>query len=596
MKQLDLAVVGNCSIASIVDPAGRHVWFCFPRLDADPLFCALLDGDNPDSGFMDVELARFAHGAQRYLHNTAVLETLLTDQAGSQIRITDLAPRFKRFGRIFRPPMLVRRIEPMGGRPRVRVRIRPRFEYGGEVPERRTGSNHLRFVASGHALRVTTDLPISYLAQETEFLLDRPGHLLIGPDETLAEAPHSVVRDFLEETVEYWQDWARYLNVPFEWQTAVIRAAITLKLCSFEETGGIVAALTTSIPEAPDSQRNWDYRFCWLRDAFFTVQALNRLGVTKTMEEYVRYLLNVVLSEDGGPVAPVYPIVPGSPIAEWIAPALAGFRGMAPVRIGNQAAEQRQNDIFGSVVLAATQMFFDQRLPRPAGVELFRQLEIVGRRAVEVALEPDAGLWEYRNRAHVHTFSAAMCWAAVNGLRRVAKRLGLEEERRRWSAEADRIRTAVLDGAWRPDRNTFVARLDGEGLDASLLLLPEIGIISADDPRFLATLAAVERHLLRDGFVMRYDTADDFGMPETAFLVCTFWYVDALAAAGMAEKARTLFERVLATRNHVGLLSEDYHPGTGALWGNFPQTYSMVGLIVTAMRLSRSWVEGLWHA
>ncbi|MCC6468861.1 MAG: glycoside hydrolase family 15 protein [Alphaproteobacteria bacterium] len=595
MKQLDLAVIGNCNVAGIIDAHGRHVWFCFPRLDGEPMFSALVDGADPEQGFMDLILANQVRAEQRYLHNTAVLETVLTDKAGAGVRITDLAPRFKRFGRVFRPPMLLRRIEPFGGHPRIKIRIRPRFGYGADTPHRRTGSNHLRYVASEMAVRVTTDLAVSYLAEEVEFTLDRPGHLLIGPDETMAEAPHTVARDFVEETVAYWQDWTRYLSVPFEWQSAVIRAAITLKLCSFEETGGIVAALTTSIPEAANSGRNWDYRFCWLRDAFFTVLALNKLGATKTMEEYVRYLMNAVLYEEGESATPVYPIVPGTPMAEWSATHLRGFRGMGPVRVGNAAVDQVQNDIYGSVVLAANQMFYDQRLPQPAGIELYRQLERVGKKAIETCFEPDAGLWEYRGRMKVHTFSSAMCWAAVNGLRRVAKRLGLEEERQRWAVAGDHMRATILKHAWRPDRNSFVASLDGDGLDASLLLLPEIGIIAPTDERFLATLAAIEGGLLHDGLVYRYDTEDDFGLPETAFLVCTFWYIDALAAAGMREKARGLFERVLALRNHVGLLSEDVDPRSGELWGNFPQTYSLVGMIVSAMRLSRSWEDGLWH-
>ncbi|MGQ0675423.1 MAG: glycoside hydrolase family 15 protein [Rhodospirillales bacterium] len=600
MKHLDLAVIGNCNVASLVNPNGRHVWFCYPRLDGDPLFSALVDGTEPTGGFMDIELANQASYEQRYLRNSAVLETVLTDRDGAKLAIIDLAPRFKQFGRIFRPPMLVRRIAPMDGRPRIRLRIRPRFGYGAEAPDVRLGSNHLRYVASGSSLRVTTDLPVSYLAQEAEFMLDRPGALLIGPDETVAEAPHAVARDFIEKTVDYWQDWTRFLNVPFEWQAAVIRAAVTLKLCAFEESGGIVAALTTSIPEAPGSGRNWDYRFCWLRDAYFTVHALNRLGATKTMEEYVRYLLNAVLGGEDRPFAPLYPIVPGSPTTEHETPHLKGFLGMGPVRVGNAAAAQVQNDIFGSVILAAGQMFFDQRLPLPGDIGLYRQLAVVGRRAIKAALTPDAGIWEYRGRARVHTFSAAMCWAGVNMLRRIAKRLGEEDERRHWTDAGEALRNEILERAWSKSKNSFTAALDDaagdSGLDASLLLLHEIGIVPAGDPRFLATLQALEAALLREGMVYRYDTADDFGLPETAFLVCTYWYIDALAAAGMKDKARAIFEHTLAFRNHLGLLSEDVAPATGQLWGNFPQTYSLVGLIVSAMRLSHSWEDGLWRA
>ena len=594
-QPLDLAVVGNSTIAALIDPRGRHVWWCFPRLDGDPVFCALLGGAAPETGFMDVTLDGMADSRQSYIRNTAALVTELTDERGNRLRITDFAPRFRRFGRMFRPPMLVRRIEPLAGRCRIRVRIRPRFDWGGTAAECRIGSHHLRYVTPGETLRVSTDAPVSFVAEEVAFVLERPIHLVLGPDETLPQAPADMARDYEEQTIRFWQDWTRFLSVPFEWQEAVIRAAITLKLSSFEDSGGVVAALTTSIPEAPNSGRNWDYRFCWLRDAFFTVLALNRLGATRTMEEYVGYLFNVVITEPDAPLRPVYPIVPGMAIAERLAPALPGYLGDGPVRVGNAAADQVQNDVYGSVILAAAQMFYDERLPRAASLELFRQLEGVGRVAERVALTPDASLWEYRGRSSVHTFSAAMCAAGLHRLSRIAARLGQIDDAGRWQAAADRIRAEVLRRAYRDDLGSFVESLDGEGMDAALLLLPEIGFISATDPRFVATVAAAERRLRRNGLLLRYDRADDFGPPETAFTVCTFWYVDALAALGRRDEARALFEQVLARRNHVGLLSEDIDPRTGQLWGNFPQTYSLVGLILSAMRLSRSWEEGFWR-
>jgi GH15 family glucan-1,4-alpha-glucosidase len=595
MKSMDYAVAGNCTIASIVDPNARHVWFCFPRLDGDPIFNALLNGDDPNAGYMDVVLEDQASSSQTYLRNTAVVETILTSSKGNSIRILDWAPRYKQHGRPFRPPVLVRRIEPMNGRCRIKIRIRPTFAYGAITPTMTFSSYHLRYESSAGAMRLTTDVPIAYIREEVAFLLDRPVHLFFGSDERLPDRADRVAREYLEETISYWQDWVRDLAVPFDWQEAVIRAAITLKLCSFEETGAIIAALTTSLPEAPASGRNWDYRYCWLRDSYFTVYSLNRLGATWTMENYITYLLDCVVSASDNDLTPLFPIVPGSPMEEHEAAALKGYRGMGPVRVGNAAIRQRQNDSYGSVILAAAQMFWDARLPHPGDADLYRRLKTVGDIAARVALEPDAGPWEYRGFTRTHTFSAMMCWAALHRLGHIANRVGEGADGERWFAQALHLREKILESAWNANGQYFSGSLGGSELDAALLLMPELGMIGYDDPRFLSTLSAIEKGLLRNGLMMRYAEKDDFGDPENAFLICSFWYIDALASCGRGYEAREMFERVLALRNHVGLLSEDAAIETGELWGNFPQTYSHVGLIHSALKLSRTWEQGLWR-
>lgn len=598
MSSLDLGVVGNCAIASLIDRNGRHVWHGIGRLDGDPVFNALLGGQEPDRGFMEAALTDLRDSRQRYLPNTAILETILQSGGGS-MRLVDFVPRFRQFGRMFRPPLLVRRIEPLAGRPRVTIRMRPTFDYGATRPVVTNGSNHIRYVADSGVVRLTTDASITRILHESEFALDRPVTLLIGADESVTESPDSIGRTFLAETESYWQSWVRDLNIPFDWQVAVIRAAITLKLCSFEDTGAVLAALTTSVPEAAGTPRTWDYRYSWLRDAFFTVTALNRLSATRTMEMFVRFIVDIV---EGGSaqgaidrIAPLFPIAPGVDTTERILTSLPGYRGQGPVRIGNAAVDQRQNDAYGSMVLTAAQMFWDERLPRQGSTELYRTLCEVGREAQRAALLPDAGLWEYRERAEVHTFSSTMCWAAQRSLGMIARRVGLDSESREWLARAGTLRQELLrrvttGGGW------LSGVLDREMVDASSLVLPEIGLLRASDPRFSATLDVVSERLMRNGFVMRYVEADDFGRPSNAFLLCTFWYIDALASVGRREEALELFNNLLARRNHVGLLSEDVDPATGELWGNFPQTYSQVGLILSAMRLSRSWEEGLWHA
>jgi GH15 family glucan-1,4-alpha-glucosidase len=593
MSNLDIAAIGNCSFSALIDRRARVVWMCLPRFDGDPVFCDLLNGHdgNADKGVFEIELDDFARSEQCYLHNTAIVATTLYDTHGSAVEITDFAPRFKQLGRVYRPTMTVRMIKPVIGNPRIRVRLRPVAEYGARTPEITQGSNHIRYIMPSVTLRLTTDVPVSFVQGEVPFVVDRPFTLILGPDETLNRPIAETGRDFLERTTEYWLEWSRFLSIPFEWQEEVIRAAITLKLCAFEESGAVIAAMTTSVPEAPDSGRNWDYRYCWLRDAYFVVHALNRLGATRTMEDFLRYITNVAASVTDGHLQPVYGITLDAALVEREEPNLAGYRGMGPVRVGNQAYEHIQNDVYGSVVMAATQMFFDQRLAQTGNVRIFERLEAIGEQAVRVFDQPDAGLWEFRTKAKVHTFSAVMCWAACDRLSRVAERLHLGPRADYWRTQGDRIRAVIEEKAWDSERNSFVESFGGTEMDASLLLMHHLGFLASDDPRFAGTVAAVEKELRRGKFLLRYATADDFGVPETAFTTCTFWYIEALAALGRVEEARELFENVLACRNHVGLLSEDLDPGTHELWGNFPQTYSMVGLISSAMRLSKSWEE-----
>jgi GH15 family glucan-1,4-alpha-glucosidase len=587
-QNLELAVIGNCTWGALIDSRARLVWACLPRFDSDPLFPALLDAAPEHDGTFTIDLLDFESSEQSYDGNTAILVTVLRDRSGNALEIRDFAPRFVNRGRFYRPTMLVRRLRPLRGDPRIRIVLRPRHGYGALRPALTRGSNHLRIVSPELTMRLTSDGPIAYVAGAVPFVLDRPIDLILGPDESLAGAIGATARDFDERTRDYWTEWSRTLSIPFEWQDAVIRAAITLKLCHFEETGAIVAALTTSIPEAPDSGRNWDYRFCWLRDAYFVIHALNQLGATKTMEAYLAYIQNLAAGAEGH-LQPVYGIALEANLEERDEANLAGYRGMGPVRVGNQAYRQPQHDVYGSLVLAATHSFFDQRLLHRGGMRLFELLERFGARAVLLWDQPDAGLWELRTRSHVHTFSAAMCWAACDRLAKIALRLGEATRAARWRSEADRIHAGILGRAWSAKRDAFAASFEGHEMDASLLLLNEIGFISADDPRFASTVAAVEKDLRRGPYLLRYAAPDDFGAPRTAFNVCTLWYIGALTALGRRDEARELFENMLARRNRLGLLSEDLDPGSGELWGNFPQTYSMVGLITAATRLSKSW-------
>jgi GH15 family glucan-1,4-alpha-glucosidase len=590
---LDLVFVGICSYGALIDRRGRVVWCCLPRFDGDPVFCSLVDGDaRAGGGYFEVEIEDFSHARQEYLENTAVLRTTLYNSTGSAVVLTDFAPRFVARGRMFRPLSLVRRLRPIGA-PRIRVRLRPRFNWGEAKPELTRGSNHVRYVGPDFVIRLTTNVPVSYLMAETQFVLEDTVDMFLGPDEPLSEGIRQIAHSFEEQTIQYWQTWVRRLALPREWQEAVIRAAITLKLCSHEETGAIVAAMTTSIPEAPNSGRNWDYRYCWLRDAFFVVRALNSLAEVGTMEDYLRYLTNIAAEVRGGHVQPVYGIGLESRLVERVAPGLAGYRGMGPVRVGNQAYEHFQHDVYGNVVLATAQAFFDRRLFRRPGPAQFEMLKEIGEQAWRLHDQPDAGLWELRTRARVHTSSSLMCWAACDRIAKIADTLGEETLARHWKDRAAQIKEKILECAWSDKLNSFVESFGGDSLDASLLLMVEVGFLPPGDPRFLTTLEAIGSTLRRGNHLYRYAAADDLGEPETAFNICTFWYIDALAKTGRNEEARELFEEILAMRNHLGLLSEDLDIESGELWGNYPQTYSLVGIINVAMRLSRRWEDDL---
>lgn len=590
---LDLWPIGNCQVSALIDAAGCFVWACIPRVDGDPAFSSLLD-DSPRAGegargFWEIELEGCIATEQHYVRNTPVLVTRHEDVTGNAVEITDFCPRFRRNERMYRPMAFVRIVKPVAGAPRIRIRLRPSRAWAKEDAARTRGSNHIRYLLAEGTLRLTTDASIGWIEDERPFRVERPLHFFLGPDESFTDDVAVATATMRDRTIDSWKSWVRGLATPLEWQEAVIRAAITLKLCQHEETGAIVAALTTSIPEHGGSGRNWDYRYCWIRDAYYTVQALNRLGALDVLEGYLEYLRNIVDNAKGGHIQPLYGVGGEAQLPERIETALNGYRGMGPVRAGNQAYEQVQHDAYGQIVLSNAQAFFDQRLYRIAGAEDFAALERVGERAWQVYNQPDAGLWELRTKSHVHTYSVAMCWAACDRLANAADALGLSERRDFWQARADAIRNRIEDAAWREESGRLSATFTGDNLDASLIQLLDLKFLKPDDPRFRGTLAAVEQGLRRGSHMLRYATEDDFGMPETAFNVCTFWLIEALHATGRDADARILFEEMLGRRTAAGLLSEDIDPATGELWGNYPQTYSLVGLINCAVLLSRPW-------
>jgi GH15 family glucan-1,4-alpha-glucosidase len=591
---LELWPIGNCQVSGLIDQAGALVWGCVPRVDGDPVFCSLLNGDAKDAGVWRFELEGQVSASQHYVHNTPILITKLAADDGSAVEIIDFAPRFERSGRMHRPVAFARIVRPVAGTPRLKVTLRPMSNYGAQIAETTHGTNHIRYLIGSQDMRLSTDAPVGYVLESRFFRVESDQHFFLGPDEPFTGNLRSEVRRMEALTAKYWKIWTRGLHIPFEWQEEVIRCAIALKLCQHEETGAIVAALTTSIPEAANTERNWDYRYCWIRDSYYTVQALNRLGALDVLEKYLAYLRNIVDDAKGGQIQPLYSVMGESELDELTAAHLAGYRGMAPVRRGNAAYKQIQHDCYGQIVLPTTQGFLDSRLLRVADDHDFDSLEQVGEMAFAMHDQPDAGLWEFRTRQEVHTYSAVMCWAACDRLANVAAHIGKQDRADFWRGRAKIIRAKIETEAWvenGPEGGHYGASFESDYLDASLLQMVELRFLSPDNPRFQSTFAAIERELRRGDHMLRYAAEDDFGAPETAFNVCTFWLIEALHLAGRDAEARNLFQTMLSHRTQSGMLSEDLDYETGELWGNFPQTYSLVGVINCAGLLSKLWSD-----
>lgn len=604
MTQLDYGLIGNCQISALIDRSASVSWCCMPRLDAPSVFASILDAENPlRGGIWSIE-ALGSPGdprgrwetRQHYLRNTNVLitvfsETSSTLSGGAQFEVIDFAPRFEIESGFYKPPQLIRIIRPIRGSPRILTRCCPRFEYGRDQPVLYDMASQIVYESQGKRLNLTTDVPISYVLGEMPFELKESKHFVLSYGVPFEGRLKFDTEEQLDRTVAYWRTWAKHCNIPFEFQNEVLRSALALKLHIFEDTGAIIAATTTSIPEGPENGRTWDYRYCWLRDAYFVVTALNRLGQFDEMEHFIRYLQNVCANEPSRILQPVYGIGGEKELLEREIPWLSGFKNYGPVRVGNAAYKMDQHDVYGEMVLAITPTFFDRRLDRTDQEQALRNVQQLIEQAILSFEQPDAGIWEFRGTKQHSVFSKLMNWAAVDRGVRIATHIGKNDLVAEWGPIRERMREAIEKYGWNEKVGFYTQSYGGDSPDAANLLLPEINFISHLQDRFQMTIEAYSR-ILRSGLgVFRYRTADDFGIPKTTFTVCAFWMADALWGAGRKVEARELFCSIIHRTNHLGLLSEDMDPVTGELWGNFPQTYSHVGLINTAMRISQAWED-----
>jgi GH15 family glucan-1,4-alpha-glucosidase len=576
-SSLPHGAIGNGRVLALVRPTSAIEWLCLPRFDSPSLFARLLD---PDKGgtFRVLSGDREIEGALAYLPNTNVLSTRFED-GGCAWEVVDFAPRIPEGLDVRVPLEVVRVVRPLRGHPRLTVDFDPRPDYARAPRDLRESTAGVEVVGGAAPMFLWSNLPSPYVIARREFTLTRPLYFVLsyGERRPLPDVP-SVQRD-LDVTIAGWRAWTRSCALPRFAPEAVLRSALCLKLHAYHDTGAIIAATTTSIPEALGTERSWDYRYCWLRDAAFVVEALRRIGQVNEGEQFLRFLLDVA---ESGPLQPLYGIDGARDLPEQILGHLSGYRGESVVRVGNAASVQKQNDLMGEIVLCLETMLTDPRIVVDDVTPFVPLLEQLVADAIDAAPTKDTSIWEFRSIFDFYTLSRAMCWVAIQRGAVLARRLGRPDLAETWQPIADREKEVVLARGYSAAQGMFTQTLDGEHADASMLLLPMIGLVDGRDPRFASTVDALQRELVSGGLMRRYKNDDDFGQTTSAFTICSFWWAEALAVMGRLDEAVATFERVAAYANEVGLFSEDVDPRTGELLGNFPQAYTHVGLIHAA--------------
>jgi GH15 family glucan-1,4-alpha-glucosidase len=580
----DYALIGDCETAALVSRTGSIDWLCLPRFDAAACFAALLG--TRDNGRWQIAPAGDFRTTRRYRSGTLILETEFETEEGVATLI-DFMPPHDGFSDVMR--LVVGR----RGLVHFETEFVARFDYGRTIPWVTREEHGVHSAVAGPD-RLVLRTPVWLHGEE----LRTVGRFTVAAGEqvpfSLTHVPsfmaYPAPRDpdaALRRTEEFWRDFSDRCPPVGRWTEMVKRSLITLKALTYHPTGGILAAPTTSLPEQIGGNRNWDYRYCWLRDATFTLLAFMKLGYYEEASAFRDWLLRAVAG-DPAQMQIMYGIGGERRLPEWEVPWLAGFQGSRPVRVGNAAAGQLQLDIYGELADALGQAARGGLPPHPRsaaiGAVIMQHLE-------QVWQEPDEGIWEVRSGRRHFTHSKVMAWVAFDRAVAAALGRGDRESARRWRAIADRIKEEILARGFDPALNSFVQCYGESLLDASLLQIPLVGFLPADDPRMVGTVAAIERHLMRGGLVHRYNTAlSEDGLPpgEGAFLACSFWLADNYVLQGRLADARALFERLLALGNGLGLFSEEYDPAAGRMLGNFPQAFSHVGLINTALNLARA--------
>jgi GH15 family glucan-1,4-alpha-glucosidase len=575
-------LIGNCAYLAHIHKSTNIIWLCWPRFDSSFVFGGLLDAQK--GGEFSILPSGNYSSKQYYKENTNVLCTEITCETGSY-RVTDFAPRFMKSERFFKPLMLIRKVEPIEGFPRIRVTCAPVCDYGKSKQLVIRGSNHIEYAGCDERLRLTTNAPLTYILDNEFFVLNEAKYLVLTFGNPLEASLASTAEVFLNETVKYWRQWIKHTSIAQFNQPYVIRSALVLKIHQYEDTGAIIAASTTSLPESPGSGRNWDYRYCWLRDTYYVLTALNHIGHFEEMERYFNYVTDISFSTEGR-YQPLYGIAGQKKIYEETLDYLDGYKGNKPVRIGNQAYEHIQNDIYGQMLISLLPLYTDHRFIFMERKDSSRWIDLILKKIEYTIDEKDAGIWEFRNLANIHCYTNLFQWAGCNAAYKMARTIGDSSLAQRAMKLRDRA-AGHIESCYDPKRKVYTNAAGGTHLDASTLQLIMMHYLKPDSQRARDHLEALEKELkASNGLFYRYLHSDDFGKPKTTFLICAFWYIEALACVGRIDDAIREFENLLQYSNHLLLFSEDVDETSGSQWGNFPQAYSHVGLMNAAYRIA----------
>lgn len=577
-------LIGNCSYLAHIEKDTNISWLCFPRFDSDFVFGGMLDR-NKGGEFTILPQNGGYTSEQTYLENTNILQTKIVSSSGDSYTVTDFAPRFNNFERYYKPLMVVRKIEPIKGEPKIKIKCQPVADYGSRKLRPSPGSNHIAYSGAAQEIRLTTNCSIAYIMEEKAFRVNRPIYLVLTFGRPLEAAIEMTIERFLNSTIQYWRDWIKSTSIPNFNQVMVVRSALVLKMHQYEDTGAIIASSTSSLPESPGSTRNWDYRYCWMRDTYYTLNVFNHLGHFEELERYFEYIQNLPTDREGR-YQPLYAIT-GSALLEEKIVDLDGYMGNRPVRFGNQAYTHVQNDLYGQVLVSLLPLYADKRFiesekshSKPFIHNLLSKIEAT-------MDEKDAGLWEFRNLQQQHCYTFLFHWAGACSAIKIADRLK-DTEMKRKALELKAKAVEKIEACYMPDLKAYAQAIGTTNMDASTLQLITMGYFGDDIERANDHLKMLEKDLLAKNFLFyRYKHMDDFGEPETTFLICAFWYIEALACVNRLDEAIEGFETLTKYCNHLKLFSEDVDQHTGSQWGNFPQTYSHVGLMNAAYRIGQ---------
>lgn len=586
MNNLDYGIIGNCHSAALISRTGSIDWCCLPDFNSMSVFARIVD--EKKGGCFAIQPQGDYTIDQRYLRKTNVLMTRFSDGENT-FELLDFMPRYKLETQGYHcPPDLVRYLRWVSGSPRFRVIYDPRLNYGqGTTKTEIIDIGIKSTVRNGtyESLYLYTDLAWEAVLQQQVITLRQDAFMLVSYNQKIKAPNLDSIQLELERTKVYWMGWAAQTRQVDHYQDLIERSALVLKLLAFQKTGAILASVTTSLPESLGSGRNWDYRFCWIRDASMTISVMTSLRHYLVAKRFLRFILDVIAYKNAK-IQIMYGINGQRQLKERILPWLAGYKGSGPVRVGNAAYTQKQNDIYGVLMDVILQNLLIYKNTIDHCEDLWTVVRTLARHVCNNWSRPDGGIWEIRSGKRHFVFSKVLCWVALDRAVQIAQLLCKSNDARNWSLHRDRIKADVLKKGWNEQQQSFTQAYGDDNLDAANLLIEHYGFLEASDPRYVSTVWCTYEQLCQDGLMYRYKNQDDFGNPETSFTVCTLWMIKSLYRIGEKDLAHGMFDQLLQYGNHLGLFSEDIDFKTKRLLGNFPQGYSHLALIDTAIQLS----------